>query len=248
MGFINASGKEIIPCKYIGDPCFHSGLVCLRSSNTAEEKYGFFNNQGEQIIPFKFVQGAYCEFENGECCVKMNDKNILINTKGEIVFTPSLTNNSSTFSDGLALAYTNPDRTGFGYYNRNNEWVIQPIYTSAKSFENGLAIVEMNGKFGVINTLGKEVIPIKFDNIFGNCSDQGLFSCVLNNLTYFYNSQGKYFTNVEVKQVCGKNGGKLYPFKNMLGKMGFMNADGTVHIDAQYDNVEAFYEGKAWVY
>ncbi len=248
MGFINTAGEEVIPCKYVGDSWFYEGLVCVCLGESETEAYGFLNKEGDVAIPLKFNQPGHSGFENGEARVKVNGKTCLINYKGEITFTPSLTGNMECFYNGLALAYTKPDRSGFGFFNRNNEWVVQPIYDYANAFVNGRAIVEKDGKYGVIDTLGKIIIPIKYDNIYGGCDEDGLFNAVIENVSYFFNCDGKYFTSHEVKTIGACNSSKLHPFKDINEMMGYLNQDGTISIDAKYIRAEAFKEGKAWVY
>ena len=62
------------------------------------------------------------------------------------------------------------DSTGkFGYKNQSDQIFIQPAFQDAASFINGMAAVKLLGKWGFINTAGKEVIPIKYQEA-GNFS------------------------------------------------------------------------------
>ena len=248
MGFVNNKGEEIIPIKYTGDPWFYEGLVCLCPAEGQEEKYGFFDKQGNIAIPFQFKQAGFSGFSNGECRVMINGKTNIIDKQSNVVFSPSLTNNMSDFSDGLSMAYTKPDRTGVGYFNRENVWVIKPIYDKGTSFEDGRAIVKLNDKYGVIDTLGNYIIPLKYDKILGGCEDSGYFMCELNLIKYYFNCDGKYFTEHPLKRLKSCNNTEYYPFMDENEKWGYFNSDGSYHIKAQYDDVDSFVEGKAWVY
>ena len=247
MGFIDITGEEIIPCKYVGDSWFYDGLVCLCPGDAEIEAYGFFNKKGEQVIPFKFHQAGFSGFSNGECRVQINGKTNLINLKGEVVFTPSLTSNMSGFSCGLAKAYTKGDRSGFGFFNRNNEWVVQPIYDRAESFDNGRSVVSISDKYGVIDTTGKYIIPLKFDKIYGDCGNTGLFTCVLDNVMYYYNCDGMYFSELNPQRILPRKKSEFFPYKNEYEMWGYLSADGLIHIPAQYEDANSFVEGKAWV-
>ncbi len=248
MGFVDLNGTEVIPCIYVGDTWFYDGLVCVCIGDNEMEQYGFLNKKGEVAIPFEYNQAGFSGFQNGEARVQIKGKTNLINTSGEVVFTPDLTSNMENFSDGLALAYINQDRSGYGFFNRNNEWVVEPIYDNASSFENGRSIVEKDGKYGVIDTTGKFILPLKFENIYGDCKLHGLYNAVLDNISYYYNCEGYYFTKFDVKHISGRESGKYYPYKDLNDKMGYLNTDGTMHVEARYNNVEAFSEGMAWVY
>ncbi len=248
MGFVNTKGEEIIPLKYTGDPWFYEGLVCLCLADAELGKYGFMDKTGELVIPFQYNQAGYSGFQNGECRVMINGKTNLINKTGELVFTPTLVNNMEGFSCGLAKAFTTPDRKGYGFFNRNNEWVVKPIYNKATSFENGLSVVSLSDQYGVIDTLGNYIIPIKFDKIIGDCDDTGYFACEKDLVTYYYNCDGKYFTQHPLKRMSPCKGSDFYPFMDQNNKWGYLNADGSYHIEAQYIEADAFVEGKAWVY
>jgi hypothetical protein len=248
QGWVDTTGKEIIPCIYTGDPWFYQGLACVCPAESQIESYGYIDKKGEIIIPFKFKQPGYSGFENGEARAVVNGKTCLINLKGEIVFTPTLTNNMDQFNCGLASAYTTPNRGGFGFFNRNNNWIIQPIYDRVSSFENGRAIVEKGGLVGVIDTLGNFVIPMTYDKIYGDCGDHGLFHTQKDGHTFFFDCNGKQFTSIEVNNIEGSNGTGKHPYRNMQDKMGYLNSDGSIFIDAVYDRTERFREGKAWVY
>jgi hypothetical protein len=248
MGFINVKGEEVIPIEYTGDPWFYEGLICLCPAEAEVGKYGFMNKSGELVIPFSFIQAGYSGFRNGECRVQINGKTNLIDKTGKVVFTPALTSNMEGFSCGLAEAYTKPDRTGNGYFDRTNTWVIKPIYDDAKSFKNGKAVVGINDKYGVIDTLGNFIIPLKFDKIYGNCDNSGYFICELNLMKYYYNCDGKYFSQHEIIRMKPRGESQYYPYMDSNDKWGYMNADGTYHIETKYDDVDTFVEGRAWVY
>ena len=40
----------------------------------------------------------------------------------------------------------------YGYIDKKGNWVIQPIFDRALNFTEGLAIVEVNGKYGFLTT------------------------------------------------------------------------------------------------
>ena len=247
-GWIDSTGKEVIPCIYIGDPWFYDGLACVCPAESEIESYGYINKKGEIIIPFQFKQPGFSGFENGEARAWVNGKTCLINIKGEVVFTPTLTNNMDNFNCGLASAYTTPNRGGFGFFNRDNKWVIQPIYDRVSPFENGRAIVEKGGLVGVVDTLGNFVIPMIYEKIYGDCGDHGLFHSQKDGQTFFFDCEGKPFTTVEVNQIDGSNFYGKHPYRDKQDKMGYLNSDGSIFIQAVYERTERFSEGKAWVY
>lgn len=64
------------------------------------------------------------------------------------------------YSDGVLLL----EKDGlFGYYSINGYWIAQPIYTYARPFIQGLAVLGFeNGTLGMIDTSGKIVMPFVY--------------------------------------------------------------------------------------
>ena len=67
-GFIDKTGREVIPCKYDGADAFSNGLaaVCLNG------KWGFVDKTGREVIPCKFDYVG--NFSEGLPTVILNDK------------------------------------------------------------------------------------------------------------------------------------------------------------------------------
>lgn len=249
MGFVNRKGELVIPCKYLGDG-FSEGLACVTEYNSEKELYGFIDTTGKVVIPFQYAQAGTSSFRNGECRVQINGVTCLINPKGEVVFKPTLTRNCMGFSSGLCATYANSsNRSEWGYYNRNNEWVIQPKYDHAEDFQNGLAIVGIGEKYGVIDSTGKIVIPIQYASIFGHPEETGFFGLEMemNGAKTYVRADGKPFTDFPIKFLIDPNGYDVYPYASVEGAYGYLNEDGTVFIKAQFDRASQFSEGKAIV-
>lgn len=248
MGFINNKGEQIVPCEYLGDG-FSEGLACLMPFDEQTAKYGFMDTNGKMAIPFQYNQAGTSSFENGECRVQINGVTCIINRKGEVVFKPTLTKNTMGFYNGLSASYTTSDRGVWGYYNRNNVWVIKPQFDNAHSFSAGLAIVEKGGKFGLIDTLGNFVIPMQYTSLIGDAALDGYFVVELTEggESIYLNRQGKPFTSVAVKFIYPSYGSRFHSFSNQDGEYGYLNIDGTLHIAAQFEKADPFYEHKAWV-
>lgn len=249
MGFVNRRGELVIPCNYLGT-AFSEGLACVMPFDQAEEKYGFIDTTGKLVIPYQYKQPGTSSFDNGECRVMIGGVVCLINHKGEVAFKPTLTKNSNGFSNGLSASYTNYDtRSGWGYYNRKNEWVIKPQFENANDFSGGLAVVQKGGKYGVIDTTGKVIIPIQYANIFGDATTDGWFGTEMvdNGTKTYLNAMGRPFASIPVKYVYQPNGHSILPFCDEQKKYGYLKLDGSLAIAAQFDNATTFHEGKSWV-
>lgn len=94
-GFINAFGKEIVPCKY-GNLLPFSNNMTYFFFNL---KYGFYNTKGETVVPLTYTNVG--TFSNGLCAVATKDKWGYIDATGKVVI-PMEYEDASPFSEGLA--------------------------------------------------------------------------------------------------------------------------------------------------
>ncbi len=249
MGFVNTKGKLVIPCQYLGTS-FTEGLACVMPYDEKVEKYGFIDTTGKVVIPFQFKQAGVTSFANGECRAQINGVTCLINKKGEVIFKPTLTKNCMGFNNGLCPSYTNYNtRSNWGFYNRKNEWVIQPQYENAESFKDGLSVVQKGKKYGVIDTTGKLIIPIEYETIYCNPAEDGLFALekIANGDETYLRADGTAFTSIPAKYIQSHNGFAIHPYCDLDNKWGFLNRDGSVFIKAQFDKTNILHEGKSWI-
>ncbi|MBR5076887.1 MAG: WG repeat-containing protein [Bacteroidales bacterium] len=61
----------------------------------------------------------------------------------------------------------------FGYQGKNKSWAIEPVYDNAKRFIDGFAVVEIDGRQGLIDTHGDLILNTEYDNI-GKFDKNGL--------------------------------------------------------------------------
>ena len=73
---------------------------------------------------------------------------------------------AGNFSEQLAAAA--PSRKeGFGYLDRNYNWVIKPTFARARGFKEGLSAVQLksNSLWGFVDKTGRLAIPCQFDDV-----------------------------------------------------------------------------------
>jgi hypothetical protein len=143
-------------------------------------------------------------------------------------------------SEGILLLKRVKANGKYGYTDGDGKEALPAIYDdAAPKFSEGLASINIGGKCGFIDRVGRVIIPLMFDNtyIFNN----GL-ACVV--------SGGKWgFIN--------KSGVTIIPLKYDLtdiffdeelvwvklnGKYGYVNKSGVVIIPIKYDAVGSFFE------
>lgn len=176
-GFIDGTGKEVIPCIYLGAENFSEGLAAVQTDG----KWGFVNKMGEPVIPF--IYDAAVEFNDGLARVYTKAKGIqYINKEGHIVISNFYSGGvyiSNDFREGLAPVMIPEDpsskNTFFiggvglksGYMNKNGK--ISPfIYDSQDVvviIGEGIIKVKKDGKSGLMNSNLEEFVPCIYDDI-----------------------------------------------------------------------------------
>ena len=83
-----------------------------------------------------------------------------------------------------------------GYKNKNTgRVIIKPKYDNLYDFRDGLASVELDDKWGLIDKNGVEITPIKYDSV-GDFKE-GLSGVKLNNKCGFINNNGVEITPIK---------------------------------------------------
>ena len=166
--------------------------------------------------------------------------------------------NIQGYAHGLVLVQTKPGRKGWGWLDFNDEYQIKPEYDYATNFnEDGLAIVEKRGLKGVIDTTGKVVLPLRYETVYADLSQDGYLSGLLpgkeqgmalaNVQKEYYGADLKEVSLSHVKYLISANGANLIPFCTKEGRMGYYSRAFEEIIPAQYTKATAFSEGAAWV-
>ena len=123
----------------------------------------------------------------------------------------------------------------------DNTIVIPAKYAGIRSFSEGLAAVELYGKWGFIDKRGKEVIPLKYDSAY-SFSD-GLTAIELNGKWGYLDKNGKEVISLEYDSAGSFRDG-LAAVK-LCGNYGFVDKNGKIVIPLKYDYVYYFSNGQA---
>jgi len=117
------------------------------------------------------------------------------------------------------------------------------VYESVGSYYEGLAWVKKNGKFGIIDEAGGEVVPPLYDNaIF---FQEGMAQVKYMDKWGFIDKSGKEVIPVKYESAGAFSEGLANVRLN--GKWGFIDKSGNIVIPIMYDNASRFSEGKASV-
>ncbi len=106
-------------------------------------------------------------------------------------------------------------------------------------FESNVFKVQKDGKYGLINEKGSEIIPCNYDEI---SALQGVKNCILimqNNKYGICNQYGNIILNTEYKSIksLGDSISKEFIVQNDEDKYGIMSADNTVVLEPKYNEI-----------
>ena len=250
-GYIDSTGKEVIPPQYPLAGFFYDGLAYAQIGDAL----GYIDEKGNEVIKSKYP-AAY-NFNEGYASVMEDEDWGVIDKTGNMVIEPKFAG-PVMFHNGLARFKL--DRSLFstyGFVNTKGDTVISPTYEKAGEFSNGMCMVSGDGyRYGYMNEKGIKVIPEQFE-IGATFKVNGE-----------YDFSDKEFSNgyVVVEKdgkfgLMDKAGKMVLPYKfQALGKysegllpakkdslFGFIDLTGNWVIKPAYKSAEAFHHGLAAV-
>ena len=143
-GFIDKTGREVIPCKYDFAYGFSDGLASIELNG----KYGYIDKTGREVIPCKY-DFAY-GFSDGLASIELNEKYGCIDKTGREVI-PCKYDWVDDFSEGLAVVKLNEK---YGCIDTTGREVIPCKYDYIMDLKDGFVKVKLNGKWDYINKRG----------------------------------------------------------------------------------------------
>jgi hypothetical protein len=155
-GYIDLTGKVIVPCQYSKASDFSNGRAAVQR----EGQCGYINKTGRELVRLEF--STCLDYEDGLAVVYKNKRKAgLIDSLGQFLIEPSI-NRLFDFSEGRGLVR---DANYRFYYITEQASLYDGYYQGASPFQHGVAVVQSNGRWGVINQKGIELIPPKYDKI-----------------------------------------------------------------------------------
>ena len=136
-GFIDETGRVVIPCQWKDVNFFSEGLAGVKDEN---EKWGFIDKTGRVVIPCRWKEA--CFFSEGLARVQgENWEWGFIDKNGRVVI-PCRWVDALHFYEGLAAV--KDKNIKWGYIDKTGRVVIPCQWKEAVSFSEGLAIVKDN--------------------------------------------------------------------------------------------------------
>ena len=227
---------------------FHEGLAAIKNKRTG--KWGFINKKGKLVTALLY--DSVKPYQEGFASVLSNGYWGVINKNGEKVV-DHLYENISSFVNNIALVSFKggSDKTYMGVINTKGELITPLKYQKIKPFYNQYTYVQINNKWGMIDDLGNEIIPPEYDGILE----------LNNGIILKNNNQSVLISRLGQKQCLSYNIidygiGPYYEngfFNEGLAriqqneKWGFINKNGDLVINAEFDTAYKFCNERALV-
>ena len=254
FGVVDKSGREIIPIKYSYIGNFYNGLAKVRLNF----KYGIVDTRGNIVIPLLYDEIK--DFKDGLAIVGRDILDTHYREYGVVdksgrEITPLKYLGISDYHKGMAMVVKGLDGSGdsyvYGLIDKKGREILSMNYDYIFPFSGGLAKVNLNEKYGIINLRGETVTPLKYDRIGNlNRTDElnfccGLIKVSLNKKYGFIDKNGREIIPIKYDNVYDFVDGLAGV--NIDGKCGFIDTNGREIIPIKYDNIFEFNDGLAVV-
>ena len=208
-GLMSKTGEELIPCAFDDFGVFNKHFFWTRKDNT----YGIYSSEGEKVQPCKF--SSFFIYEGKKKEVSLSDFAQLDRRQHPdlyaVVSGKVGTLDSENFTTKLPCAY-----------DYLSDFATHMKTTNGVRTEQRLAVCRLNGKYGIVNSEGKQIQPMGFDELRKDVSDP---------------------SSKELPDM-----GSARDLHVRIGdKWGILTADGEQLAEVKFDSVGVFHDGLAVV-
>lgn len=239
-GYINKKGNYVINPQFKDAEWFNEGLALVKAE---DGKYGFIDKKGNYEIPAQYSQATI--FNEGLAfVVEEGGYPTCIDKDGDIVFEFAMAEGVGCFQEGLAPFYVLNDKNEakWGFVDKKGNVAINPQFSVAYSFSNGLAAVANDKeKYGFIDKDGLYVINPQFDYV-GNFRENGMAAFKSGDKWGYIDKKGKYVINPQFDDSRAFFDEKALVCQN--NKYGFINQKGNFIINPQFEGASFFLYGE----
>lgn len=171
-GYIDKAGTIVIPpqYEYQGLDLFSEGLAAVKVGG----KWGYIDKTGTLVIAPQFTSAG--NFEGGLAVVRPSRKAGVVDRQGRVVVEPLYDEVELSGSDPImGVVYENNFKTARCIFLDRTGQPLTPWFDDAWAFQEGIAKVEVDGKFGFIDSSGKMVIEAEYSHASRYCENGIVF-------------------------------------------------------------------------
>ncbi len=233
FGYINRNGDVIIGGKFRRASSFSNGLAIVKINS----KYSYINKRGEVVIQLSSKKPG--SFNNGLANISLpSGKETYIDKTGKLL--NHHFDIANKFKEGRALIYI--QNQGYGFLNDKGDILVEPKFSDAESFYEGLAAVKINGKYGFINKKGEMIIAPKYD--FVKNFNEGFAVVGIDKQVGFINTSGVLI--IKPKFYRASNFKEGFALVQINGNYSLINKYGVeLEVKTEFDELSSFSDGLA---
>jgi hypothetical protein len=157
-GFIDPEGRMVIPFDYYTVRDFS----CERAIVRKKGKWGSIDKRNRLVMPYDY---RYAESYSNGVCIAGNSKinKFIINAEGQIIDTLKNTASVGRFSENKAVVTNDYRQSTFVDIGGNA--LFNKAFDLARPFRDSLAMVMLDGNWGIIDARGQWVVQPCYDSI-----------------------------------------------------------------------------------
>lgn len=213
-GYIDTTGRLVVSCKYTKAAPFKQGLAAV----TYKGHCGYITMEGDKKVDYEFSR---CEdFDGGRAVVYKGIKKAgLIDLDGSYIIKPGV-DRLLGFKGGKGLVRDNKYRF---YYITENPTIKNQYYEKARTYDHGVAVVQMGGKWGIIDQSGITIIPPKYDAI--SPFENGYAKVLIDGFTGLADVSGREIAHPDFEFISYAGNGLFRAEKE--DKVGYLDRQGS---------------------
>jgi hypothetical protein len=154
-GYIDKTGKIVVPLQYQAVEAFSEGLAAVKSNYLS----GYIDRTGRVVVDFRFRVAR--PFQSGRAIVSRPGGWDVIDAEGRVTALPNVTSVGSFHEGRAVVVVTSQGRNKAGAIDPSGRTAIEPQYARMEPFSEGLAAALLDGKWGFIDKDGAVVIPFE---------------------------------------------------------------------------------------
>ena len=229
-GFVFLDGNRIIPAEFDDVRGFSEGLAAVMTDG----RWGYIDTAGKMAIDPEYISAG--KFRNGKAFVEREEEGGFIDKNGNVVgkFQEKEYDDKWSYED--EPWYDRGIRTLHGFIDKKGKYIIKPKFRSASTFNNGLATVKIDRKWGLIDKTGAYVIEPKYE--FLKLETEELYKVRLNGKEYFIDKDDNQVTFDEPSYPARsfeEPVSKVFETFIIDEKYGVKDKDGKIIIQPKYD-------------
>ncbi|WP_211747721.1 WG repeat-containing protein [Paenibacillus sp. Marseille-Q4541] len=230
---------------YLADAQYHAGMLpdALQSINKNLSFQNPYPSRTELIMLKLKIENIYKQMDS-----EITKDRIIVEV--EVESAPQRKRNVSLFP----ASEKTTDGTKWGYINEDSEFIISPIYSEARDFQqNGLAVVAEQQKYGLIDSSGRYVVDPIYSSLSSYIEHRAIVSDDEQKFAMI-DEKGKVVTRQSYPFISNLHEKRAvyYEMKtngtdNEVIQYGYLDPEGNEIIPAQYEEANDYNHQKALV-